>query len=236
MDAGVVWTVIGVVVTVVFGVFAVAGYFRDHPRRQLEYTVRATRLVSNRSIQDLDVFVKGIRIPDPHLVEFRLKSNSRADIPSSAFDAARNLSIRVEPGGALVLGEEGARGAIMTNGGSGEGFDRAEFTIGPQLIRRGDSLELDFMSSGRPTIKIDSPLIDVGVVDVTRRPSRQDSAWIVGVAAFATVMFILLTVAPPLVQGSNFDPNIGYWFSVGTSSFMLAIAGLACYITMRWRR
>ncbi|WP_341940929.1 hypothetical protein [Microbacterium sp. LWH10-1.2] len=53
---------------------------------------------------------------DPYLVEFQLVSNSRADIPSAAFDAGRSLTIRVEPGSAVVVGDVADKG-IMTTGG-----------------------------------------------------------------------------------------------------------------------
>ncbi|WP_431805235.1 hypothetical protein [Microbacterium sp. bgisy203] len=99
------WTIIGVAVALVVGAFAVAGYFRDHPKRRLEYTVTTRRLIQSTPDLGLEVRVNGVEIADPHLVEFRLRSNSRADIPTSAFDAGRDLTFRVEPGGALVVGD-----------------------------------------------------------------------------------------------------------------------------------
>lgn len=176
-DWGLFWTVVAAVVGVLAltgVVFTIIGYYRDHPKRRLEYTVRSRRLVQATPRAPLEVKVSGIDVPDPHLVEFRLVSNSRADIPTSAFDAGLPLRIQVSKGGAFVLGAERTNGGIQTSGGHGEGWDWAEFEVGPQLIRKGSSLELDWISNGTPVVNIDSPLVDVNVWNVTRRPKRAD--------------------------------------------------------------
>lgn len=130
------WTVVAAVVGVlalVGVVFAVIGYYRDHPKRQLEYTIKSRRLVQSTPKVKLEVKLGGVDVPDPYLVEFRLASNSRADIASSAFDAGRKLNVRVQPGGAVVVGEGGASGGMHFNSGDGDGWDWAEFNLAPQL-------------------------------------------------------------------------------------------------------
>lgn len=238
-DWGLFWGVIGAVagVLALIGVvYAVAGYYRDHPKRQLEYTVKTRRLVQATPDLGLEVRAKGIEIADPYLVEFRLRSNSRADIPSNAFDAGKDLLIRVEPGGALVLGDEGARGDIMLTGGDGEGWDWAQFYVGPQLIRRGAALELDFITNGEPVVKVNRPLIDVKILDVSDRPARSDYAWVLGFFGWALFMFVAFVVMPPVLQWGLFTPNAGYWFMVGVTGLLIVVGGFALRAMTRWRR
>lgn len=148
--------------------FQVVSYFRDHPKRRIEYTVHSTRLVaSKRKIDDMVVTVRGIQVNDPHLVTLNVYSNSRADIPSSAFDAGDPLRIRVAPGGALLLDESKNDGGIQIDGGHGENFEWAEFGVPPQLIRKRSEGSIMFVSSGPPTVSVTAPLIDVDVREVS---------------------------------------------------------------------
>lgn len=237
-DWGLFWAIVAAVVgalALIGVVYAVVGYYRDHPKRQLEYTVSSRRLVESTPKAPLEVRVSGIDVPNPYLVEFRLVSNSRADIPSSSFDAGKGLSIRVQPGGAFVLGDGGARGQIETNGGRGDGWDWAEFDVHPQLIRKESRLELDFISNGPPGVRVTSPLIDVPVVDVTRRPKPTAviGAWVY--VAFSLFM-IALTVATPF---SNPKTETPLWLTIVLTLLYLGLlAGSIAYLTqqLRWRR
>jgi hypothetical protein len=224
--------VIGVVAPIVVAVVAER---RARPRRSLEYTVRVRRLVQARADMGLEIIARGVPITDPHLVEFRLKSNSRADIPSSAFDGGRELVIRVEPGGALVLGSEGARGGIKTHGGDGDGWDWAEFRVGPQLIRRGDHLEIDFISNGRPGVQVSSPVIDVAVLDVSSKPDRASRILVYALDVIAVVLLLMLVVAPPLFGGDSFNPGLSYAVNAVVAASMIGFAAACTYLIM-WRR
>ncbi len=97
------WTVVAAVVgaLALIGVgYQVVGYYREHPRRRLEYVVRTTRMVPHHDhVEELEVFVRKIKIEDPHIVSVKIISNSRADIPSTAFVAGKPIVIRVNNGG-----------------------------------------------------------------------------------------------------------------------------------------
>ncbi|MEH3089184.1 MAG: hypothetical protein PGN24_06100 [Microbacterium arborescens] len=173
MDPGVTWAVVGVAITAIVGVYTVITYYRANPKRRLEYAVEVVRLVAApTAIENLDVRVNGLQIQDPHLVTLRVFSNSRADIPSDAFDAARSLVFRVEPGGALLLSETNE--GIRIGPGSGYGFDWAEFPVKPQLIKKRASGSITFVSAGLPGIVIEdgSPLIDISVRRVSPPPEH----------------------------------------------------------------
>jgi len=171
MEWSLLFTVIGAVVgtlALVGVAFQIVSYYRDHPKRRVEYTVHSARLVaSRRKINDMVVTVRGVVVDDPHLVTVNLYSNSRADIPSTAFDAGRSMRIRVEPGGALTLDGPDFRGGIQVNGGHGDGFAWAEFAVPPQLIRKRSEGSITFVSSGTPKITLDAPLVDVDVREVS---------------------------------------------------------------------
>lgn len=232
------WTVVAAVVgalALVGVVFAVIGYYRDHPKRQLEITIKSRRLVQSTSKVTLEVKVGGIDVPDPYLVEVRLASNSRADIASSTFDAGRNLKIRVQPGGAFVLGEGRADGGIQVSGAHGEGWDQAEFVIAPQLIRKGSTLALDFISNGTPNVMVDSPLIDVPVVDVTNRPKGREVLWAWAIVIFAALMAGLI-IATPFTAPESETP---LWLTIVLACIYVAMLVLAAtYLVhqLRWRR
>lgn len=175
------WGFVGVILAVVFGiatvvgiVYAIRSYNRDHPKRRLEYTVRRTALVQTTFSADLEIRIKGVRIEDPHLVELSLRSNSRADIPSDRFNGGESLVFRVEPGGAMVS-RAGPYGQGFTmNVGGGTGWDWAEFVLPPQLIRKDANLSFTFISNGAPGVTVRSPLIDIDVLDVSKRPHAVD--------------------------------------------------------------
>lgn len=230
------WTIGGIVTTLLATVvIAIVSDRRAHPKRQLEYTVRTRRLVQASPDLGLQIRANGIEVPDPYLVEFRLRSNSRADIPSSAFDAGKNLLIRVEPGGAFVLGTEGARGAIRTNAGHGEGWDWAEFSVGPQLIRPGAVLELNWISNGEPTVKADSPLVDVPVVDASRRPSTFG----VVSATLWTAVLVVSAVAIVVLAFARPDPDRPAWLvAVAVTAYVAIALWATASLTSkrRWRR
>lgn len=236
-DWSLAWTIVAAIVgalALVGVVYAVVGYYRDHPKRQLEYKVRGRRLVQSTPRATLEVKVNGIEVRDPHLVEFRLVSNSRADIPSAAFDAGRSLTIRVEPGSAVVVGDIADKG-IMTTGGDGNGREWEQFDIGPQLIRSGSTLSLDFISSGPPTISVSSPLIDVPVVNVSSKPSRSDVAisWFV----FALSVFVLTaTIVTPYTNPDSETPIALHWIQLVLFSGLLLFSTAFLRRNLRWRR
>ncbi len=72
----------------------------------------------------------------------------------------------------------------MLTYGNGDGWEWAEFHVGPQLIHRRATLEIDFISNGEPTVRIaNKTLIDVDVVRVQPRTFSIDTWELMVVAA-----------------------------------------------------
>ncbi len=201
------WTVVAAIVgtLALIGVgYQVVGYYGEHPRRRIEYVVRTTRMVPEHdNVEELEVFVRNIKIEDPHIVSVTIISNSRADIPSTLFDAGKPIIIRVDRGGAVTLNQPSA-GTIDIDGGRGEGLEWAEFHVPPQLIRKRSRGSVTFISAGVPSVTVKSPLIEVedreitALADYQRIPAARAArfvlfainALLVGAGA-ATVVFLI---------------------------------------------
>ncbi len=212
---GTVLSVAGIAVTVVI-------FRKTYPKRRLEYSVSSRRLVQSAPGAKLEIKVSGVEVLDPYLVWFRLTSTSRADIPSSAFDGGRPLSIRVQPGGALLLNAQ-ATGGFHTTGRTGDGWKWAEFKVQPELLSKGSRLTLDFISSGEPQVIVDSPLIDIAVKDVTWKKTRGQVAWISYLLVIFTVTFSygMLT----LLKGDG-PQELGEWIMPAISLVVAAAAAI----------
>ncbi|WP_438855711.1 hypothetical protein [Agromyces sp. M3QZ16-3] len=171
MDPALVWGIVGgvaAVLALIGAAYTAVSFYRQFPRRRLEYIVWQRPLVaSGHRVDDLVVTVQGMVVDDPHLVRVLFYSNSRADIPSTAFDAGKPIVIRVEPGGAILTNSETGTGSIAIEGGSDEGLDLAEFRIQPALIRKRSTGSIAFVASGSPRVRVDSPLIDIDVRDMS---------------------------------------------------------------------
>jgi len=164
-------------------VVAVISYFKQFPKRRLEYVVSYQRLVTGVLPKGsvLRVEIEGVEVSDPYLVSILFESNSRADISSVAFDGGRPIKVRMEPGGALVLNQHEAQAAaISVSGGHGEGLDWAEFAIEPQLIRKKARGQLIFVSDGPPHVSIESPLVDIEVREFDTESSMRLRATMIG--------------------------------------------------------
>lgn len=149
-------------------VVSVIAFRRQFPKRRIDYVVDTQRLVSNELPSgSVEFKVRGVSVENPYITTVRMLSNSRADIPSGAFDGGEPIVVRIEPGGAVLLGiERSGPDQIVIDGGRGEGMDWAEFPIQPQLIRKRSSAKFSFVSEGRPTVSVISPLVDIEVREV----------------------------------------------------------------------
>lgn len=166
MDWGILISVAGVLLTLASVVIGVLAYHRMRPKRRLEWWVDSTRLVATedqKQIEGLEVNVRGIEVSNPYLNRLYIVSNSRADVASSAFDSSKPIVINVTKGGAVQLQNDGFAKGIKIEGAYGEGLEWAKFEIPPQLIRKRTGASLTFVSSGAPTVSIDSTLIDVDI-------------------------------------------------------------------------
>jgi hypothetical protein len=154
------------------------------------------------------------------------------------FDAGRPLIFRIEPGGASFLESSDSDGGIRLTRTAGEGWEWAEFDLGPQLIRTRARLTLSFMSSGQAKVRVDSPLIDVPVWDVSRRPTRTDTAtaWVMtsvfGVVAVGLGFVLVAVLSDPdseLAPVALFAPIAAF---VGTG----VLLARDLRTRMQWRR
>lgn len=204
VDWGLLWGIVGAVagLLALVGVpYSIVAYYRGNPKRRLEYWVESTRLVAaaSESIKNLEIKVEGLDVRDPYLNTLALFSNSRADIPSSAFDAGKPILVKITRGGALHLEGADKSDEIKVAGGHGEGFEWAEYSIAPQLIRKKAGGKFIFVSSGPPALELDFPLIDIETRQLTpaqvqaRQPfarRARRNAWLI----FAAGPVVLLLV------------------------------------------
>ncbi len=146
--------------------YAVIGYFKANPRRQLLYSVTSRPLIAKADVPQLKVTVGDETINDPHFVEFRLSSTSRADITSAHFDAGKPIEIELDAHGVLVSSSENG---IEVASWEMDGWASVIATVDPQLIRRGAFLAIDFVSEGDAKIVVRESLIDVKVKRITDR-------------------------------------------------------------------
>lgn len=188
-----IWGPLGAIAAVLALVGIVVGvitYRRQFPKRKIEYTVDAVRLMAQAlPAGTVEVKVQGIEVSDPYLTTISFVSSSRADIPSSAFDAGRSIVVHVEPGGAVLLERSSEVDSIAFSGGKGEGMDWAEFRAAPQLVRAGATGTISFVSDGPPTVTVDSPLVDIKVIEVRPELSeRKERNRLLGAAIGAAVL------------------------------------------------
>lgn len=163
MDWGLIANIVLAIATVIVSVLA---FRRMAPKRQLEWWLESRQMVTSSGqdqIKDLEVRVQGIVVPNPYMNSISLYSNSRVDIPSTDFDSGEPIVIEITEGGAVQIQESGSIHEIKIARGSGEGFEWAKFGIAPQLIRRRAKATLAFVSSGAPTVSIQSSLVNVNI-------------------------------------------------------------------------
>jgi len=214
VDFSLALALIGLAFTLVFGVGGVVVtivlYRRANPKRQLDWWMDSSPLVAapGHDINDLSVKIKGVEVENPYLNKLTLVSNSRADIPSSAFDAGRPISVEVTRGGAVLLSGTETKGAIKLAGGAGEG-DWAKFTFDPQLIRKGARGRLVFVSAGLPAFMVDSPLIDIALKEVPtagasgRLTTGRRVQWAAVLTALLSANIALVFALLAIIQGGS---------------------------------
>ncbi|MCR2825377.1 hypothetical protein [Microbacterium sp. zg.Y909] len=169
----------GTVFAAVSTVYAVIAYHRRPPKRRIEYTLQVVPLVpASARLEDVEVLVRGHAMRNPHLVTLRLDSNSRADIPATAFDSKKNLTFHIGRG-ALLLST--IPGGIKVGVTEGEGSDPTRFFVAPQLIKKRARGGAMFMSEGMPKVYVEEEVltdIDVLSKDPSPAPSeRWSTRW-----------------------------------------------------------
>lgn len=197
VDGDLFWTIVGVVVSIialaVTIVIAVITITRQFPKRRLSFVTGETRLVSGRV--PLEVAYGGEHLGDPRVVELAVVSDSRADIPSSAFDGGRPLVLELDTPVIAVL-EQRTQGIIIGQRGQ-------LLELEPQLIRAGASSDLTLLVEGRlENIGVDSPLIDIPVREVGDQSDlwssgrgRQTAGLLAALVSMSVVAGVLISSA-----------------------------------------
>lgn len=235
-DWSLTWNIVAAVVgilTLVGVIYAVIGYYRDHPKRSIEYTVRVRQLVQAVPMGMLEIKAGDTVFTNPYFCELQLVSNSRADIPSSAFDAGRLLSFGVRSEEVVLL-EQKSTGGLTISKSSKNQVGPTVLAIKPQLIRKRASAVVTLLSNGKPSLTISSPLIDIPITNVTDRPAKVNLflAWfylVMGLVLVGTFIFALID-----------PPEDNSLWSVAIAGLMgTTMTGFAMFMMRsqtRWRR
>lgn len=207
--AGVALAVFAIIVTILL-------WRLGAPRGLLEYSMPVAEAVVGRRPQlsgdDFQVKVRGNVAQDPHLVTVRLENNGHKDIRSEDFDQKKPLILKL---GASIL-------AVLS---SPDGSDRAfnveeqtsEIKVCPALIRRGQSMTINVLTEGEPTLSCDESLADVKV----RLRSADTPMWV----NHGAISSILLILAGTILVG----PSKPSQTSVFTGTSLVSI-GLLTYL------
>lgn len=151
MDLGIFIGGLTLLATCVFGALM---YFKQFPKRSLTYAMTSSPLLNGRT-EGLEVRLGGVELKAPYLVYLHVTSRSRADIPSSAFDAGQPLR--------FDFGRE-ALGGSTPDGSMQHELNGSQVCFPPQLVRRRTAISIAFITEGPPSgIVVDSPLVDVAV-------------------------------------------------------------------------
>lgn len=158
------WTAADVITGFLTLCLGAIGFFlkRRRGRKIIFYNLAASvpilRNIPEIKSAGLSVIHQGEKLADPHVLEVQLTSKRRRDIPTTAFDQDRPLSIDVgAPIVALLetsfVPDQAPLPAIATEGSS--------LKIGPALIRRRQEMTLFVLADGpSDRLACANPLID----------------------------------------------------------------------------
>ncbi len=134
---------------------------------------------------------RGEAVDAPYIATIWLRSASRVDIPSLAFDANEPIAFIFED---RVMGASADPAQDITWELSG-----SRLTIPPQLVRPKSELEVSLVVDGRTkTYEMENPLIDIKVVEtevLLPTGSRALTALIVSASTMVVVVVTLLVIA-----------------------------------------
>jgi hypothetical protein len=188
--SGTFWTAAGVVVAVLVGVAgALVAYTVGFPRRRLLYgmPVAAAMLTAPSGVRgDLELHHRDTVLTAPHVLEIRLVSRGRKDIPSSAYDSGKPLRLDVGARIVEVLQTTSDPPSIPAPSVT---VDGTSLMIGPGLISKRQKITFTVLTDGeRPNLTCQSTLIDVQV-------RQQDSDDLQPASTFATVFATVAVLA-----------------------------------------
>jgi hypothetical protein len=177
-------TIVGLVSAVATIVAAIVLYRRQFPKRQIRYGVRVSPLVA-QSHAGLELRYQGQVLSSPRLAIVRVRSRSRADIPSSSFDAGRAIRIVFDD---RVIGSSSDEDQDIQWEIYGY-----QLWIPPQLIRAKSELEVSLVVDGDSDgYSFESPLVDIAALPDIDAGTRGFTILIVAASAMALVVVGLL--------------------------------------------
>lgn len=167
--------ILGVVATlVVGGVGSWLTYLWTVPKRRLDYWLSSeTPLVTAPSElrHDLEVRHRGVVLTEPHVLEIRLASRGRRDIPRESFDGGQPIRLDV---GVLILRILGSDSDIASVHQPTVKVDGTALEIGPALLKKRNTLTYRLLVDGPdPRLTCKAELADVDVPDRPRAPSTE---------------------------------------------------------------
>ncbi|MGY5129220.1 hypothetical protein [Streptomyces nigrescens] len=149
----VLWAAVGSVVALVTGfTAAVISHRVGTPKRRLWYGIyRSTRLLAEETgrVPELEVRHMGAVLEDPYIVEFRIVSRGRQDIPSSSYDAGQPITFDM---GVPVLGVLETENQPVTSPSPRMTLDATALKIGPSLLKKRQMVTYTLLVDGQPNL------------------------------------------------------------------------------------
>ncbi|WP_461072155.1 hypothetical protein [Streptomyces pseudoechinosporeus] len=163
--SGTFWGAAGVITTVLVGIGAIWATLRSaHPKRRIAYEFEATALGSrNHTLgSTLELRLNRMVLSNPHIVRVAIKNTGRRDVPSSAFDNATPIRVRLETPILEVLNAESVpREAQIPTYEIAE----HEFHIKPSRIGKDVVVTYTLLVDDNPRPSLTSSLVDVRVTE-----------------------------------------------------------------------
>jgi len=176
------------------GLIALLTYRRQFPKRRIQFSVSWSPLLNKDGdeahVGDLEVTVRGTPLFDPYVGVLRVYSNSRADIPSSSFDAGSPLTFDFRTPLFSTSTPDPADLKWSANG--------TRIEIPAQLIRKKSGLIATLIVEGKPSaVHVESPLVDIDVqkVDWEYRATAVSKALFIATVVMAVVTTMLFFIA-----------------------------------------
>ncbi|MBL1095170.1 hypothetical protein [Streptomyces coffeae] len=147
------WAAVGGVATLATGFAAAVITHRvGTPKRRLWYGIyRTTRLLAEETgrVPELEVRQRGIVLEDPYIVEFRMVSRGRHDIPSSSYDAGQPITFDM---GVPVLGVLETENQPVTSPVPRMALDGTALKVGPSLLKKRHMVTYTLLVDGQPNL------------------------------------------------------------------------------------
>jgi hypothetical protein len=153
MDWSLLWLIVSCVLGLGLIVLGVMTYRRQFVKRSLGWDFAISPVAPQVHGNRLTIAFDGKLLSDPYIMTFELESLSRADIPSSSFDAGKPITFTF---GADIIGAALAEGDITAS------ISGHQLMFEPQLIRKRASSEIGLIFDRRVGVpEVANPLIDI---------------------------------------------------------------------------